>query len=603
MVLLVLGLVACGGRTRKPVMPDVPQSGNAEARSRFAEARTAFLRDGKSGEDFRQIVEEYPDDPIVPWAQLYAGIAAIKERKFEDAVAALESVLEATVPEALSARATMFLGIAKNYRGDAKGALPLLRRASGTYENEDEKTEHIAALAYATAVVEPPASLALFDQLSPRVNPTERVLLVARVEEVVAGLSDDIVRRAFDQLADRRGPALAVVASRLVVMAEQTGNVAEAQRMRAAAAPARQAVGLPQTIAIVGVGGSGGKAGLVGAVMPPGKSGDAAIAGLGLASGASGGGGVAAIEMRHAKDRDEAALAVEVLAKKDVIAVIGPIDSDSVDRAGARAEGLGVPMLSLTGRAEKTMSGRFVFHVRHSAEARARSLAKRALALGVKTFAVLSPEDNYGRSVGAAFADEVRKGGGSIVEQKSYPPDTKNFVPYAGKLGGKWQAVFVPEDARKLALIAPALSAKKMIPKPYTVTSARGGRPILLLSTAEELGGNFIADAARHSEGALLAPGFYPDPSDPAQKVFLDRFIASFGRVPGVLEAYAFDAAQLAAAAGTGGRASLAATLANGTTNGLTGAIKFDADHRRSDPGVLYTVVEDVGVYTIRVFK
>jgi hypothetical protein len=29
--------------------------------------------------------------------------------------------------------------------------------------------------------------------------------------------------------------------------------------------------------------------------------------------------------------------------------------------------------------------------------------------------------------------------------------------------------------------------------------------------------------------------------------------------------------------------------------------IKFDRDHRRADPGVTYTVVEDAGAYSIRV--
>jgi ABC-type branched-subunit amino acid transport system substrate-binding protein len=74
--------------------------------------------------------------------------------------------------------------------------------------------------------------------------------------------------------------------------------------------------------------------------------------------------------------------------------------------------------------------------------------------------------------------------------------------------------------------------------------------------------------------------------------------------VPGPTEAYAFDAAQLAAAAGGGGRQGLAATLATATLSGVTGAIKFDASHRRADPGVVYTVVEETaGVFAIRTVK
>ena len=103
--------------------------------------------------------------------------------------------------------------------------------------------------------------------------------------------------------------------------------------------------------------------------------------------------------------------------------------------------------------------------------------------------------------------------------------------------------------------------------------------------------------------GALLAPGFYPDAADPGAKAFVERFTAAYGRAPGPTEAYAYDAAQLVAAASGGGRNGIATTLSSSTLAGVTGAIKFDADHRRADPGVIYTVTEETGGFAIRVFK
>ena len=58
------------------------------------------------------------------------------------------------------------------------------------------------------------------------------------------------------------------------------------------------------------------------------------------------------------------------------------------------------------------------------------------------------------------------------------------------------------------------------------------GSPVLLLSTAEDLTSGYLTSAGRHSEGALLAPGFYPDNADPAHKPFVDRFVAAYGRAP-----------------------------------------------------------------------
>ncbi|MBC7976837.1 MAG: hypothetical protein H7138_17825, partial [Myxococcales bacterium] len=231
----LLVLAACPGRqTRRTLVPEVPTSGDASARSRFQDARAKFLRDGRDSGEFQRIAEEYPEDPIVPWAQLYAGIADVKARKIPDAIKALEEVIETRANPGLTARARLFLGIARNYAGDAPGALTLLRSGEQAVEDDADRTEYLAALAYATATAgEPPIrALSIFDQLYPRVTPTERAAAVARIEEVVAAAEPNLVKRAFDELPDRKGPSFAILASRLVVLAEQAGSTKEAQRMR-----------------------------------------------------------------------------------------------------------------------------------------------------------------------------------------------------------------------------------------------------------------------------------------------------------------------------------------------------------------------------------
>ncbi|HEY6173524.1 MAG TPA: hypothetical protein VIX73_03730, partial [Kofleriaceae bacterium] len=236
----ILVLAACPGRqTRRTLVPDVPTSGDAEARSRFQDARAKFLRDGKDTGEFARIVQEFPEDPIVPWAELYAGIADVKGRKFPDAVKQLTQAIDAKADPGLTARARLYLGIAKNYAGDPAGALALLGSNEQAIEDDDDRTEYLAALAYATAAAgDPPIrSLAVFDQLYPRVTPTERAAIVARIEEVIAAAPQSLVRRAFDELPDRKGPSFALLASRLAVLAEQAGNPQEAQRMRDIAVP------------------------------------------------------------------------------------------------------------------------------------------------------------------------------------------------------------------------------------------------------------------------------------------------------------------------------------------------------------------------------
>src|SRR5262249_20021467 len=245
----------------------------------------------------------------------------------------------------------------------------------------------------------------------------ERAAIVLRIEEVVGAADPNLVKRAFDELPDRKGPSFAVVASRLVALAEQSGNQQEAQRMREIAAPARAALGLPRGLEVQGATLAGGGGGLLGAVVPLGgksnRIAEAAVAGLGLAAGVGDGNAVAAVEVRAAGDGEAVGLAVEELARANVVAIIGPTDKDAVDAAGPRAESLGVPLLSLSGRAEKHAAWRTVFHIVHSGEARARALAQRALAKGIAKFAVLAPESGYGKALSAAFIDEIERRGRS----------------------------------------------------------------------------------------------------------------------------------------------------------------------------------------------
>ena len=607
---LVISLAGCPARqTRRTLVPDVPTSGDATARHRFQDARSQFERDGKDTGEFRRIAEQYPADPIAPFAQLYAGIADVKARNIPRAVKQLQEVVGTRADPGLTARAKLFLGIARNYAGDAPGALELLKGADHAVEDDADRTEYLAALAYATASAGEPAvrALPMFDQLYPRVTPTEQAAIVTRVQELVAAADPNLIRRAFDELPDRKGPSFAIVASRLVELAERAGNAQEAQRMREIAGPARVSLGLPRLVSGE-TAPAGAMTGVLGAVVPLGGKADrvavAVVAGLGLAAGVGDGKAVAAVEVRAADDGAAVGAAIDSLVHANVLAIIGPTDKDSVDAAGPRADAAGVPLISLTGRAEKLQTLRTVFHIVHSGEARSRALAQRALQKGVTKFAVLAPEGSYGKLLSAAFVDEVNKGGGKVISTVTYKPDTKSFPGVVGKLSGSWEAVFVPEEATTLALIAPALDATDTKPRPLGTKKIKGGgRPVLLLSTAENLSGAFLIDAGPHAEGALLAPGYYPDDQDPASKAFVDRFIAAFGRAPGAVGAYAFDAAQLAAAAGTGGRSGLAAELAKTQFVGLTGTIRFDADHRRADPGVLYTVVQDNGAFAIRIAK
>ncbi len=550
----------------------------------------------------------------MPLAEVYAGYAQIKAHKFGDADAQLTRALAGATDPGTRNKAQLFLGIAKNYEGDAASARTLLAAAGGIeapVENDDERGEYLGALAYATAAGDKPlASLAAFDRLWKLASPTEKAAMVARIEELCAAAPQDQLRAQWDHI-EHDGPSWALVGSQLAVRADQAGDASGAAKLRNEVGEVRGSLGLSRTITAAAVGGAPATttSGTIGAVIPLGtqnRIADAAVAGLGLAAGAASGSGIAAIEVRPAGDKAQGEQAVDRLASDHVIAIVGPIEGGIVDAAGARAEDLGLPMISLATAAEQRIRGRFIFHIRHSAEQRARILAKRALAKGIHTFAVFAPENGYGKAVAAAFGDAVQKGGGTITKTVTYAKDTKSFASKARELGTEgWQAVFVPDTADKLALAAPAIAASGNVPRAMPFPKkVLGGRPIMLLSTAEDLTNDFLTSAGRHAEGALFAPGFYPDDADPLAKPFIDKFVAAYNHVPGAGEAYAYDAAQLVVSGGAGDRNALAAAIAKGQLVGVTGTVSFDSDHHRSDNGVIYTVVEETGnVFAIRTAK
>lgn len=570
LLLFVLLLTGCPRQRRRTLVPSVPTSGDAVARDRFLEARERFLRDGSGQDEFAEIAREFPEDPIAPFANLYAGVAAVGNGDHAAAIQTLQVVVDTEGADpGLVIRAQLFLGIAWNATGDPARALPLLARGEKAIENDAERGLWIASTAAATAAVAPGDAAPWLEKYWAVATDAEKGWILATLEEVVG---------ALDTAND---PGLGEARATLVRLREKLGVPAPALEPGPVADDATP--------------------GQLGAVLPlDGKQSrvaEAAARGLAIAAGAHGGASAATIDIADATGADASAAAVSELADAGVIGIVGPIDGDSVDAAAARAEELGVPLVSLNPRAdERPTGGRHVFHAMHSAEQRARILARRAKAVGVERFAILAPDSGYGKAVATAFAEQVAVQGGTVVVRVDYENDTKSFAKKVKELDGKWQAVFVPEQADRLELIAPALAAAGLVPRaPGGKVGKKQGRAIVLLSTAEGMGPDYVRDAGRHTIGALLAPGFYPDRGDASIAAFVDRYEAAHGKAPTAVDAYAHDAAlAISVAAGREvSRSAVTRYLEAVEVEGATGTVRFGKDHRRSDDGVLFTVDDD----------
>ena len=260
---------------------------------------------------------------------------------------------------------------------------------------------------------------------------------------------------------------------------------------------------------------------------------------------------------------------------------------------------------------------------------RAATLAGQATRLGARRFAILGPDNAAGKRLREAFRKAVVEKGGSVVVESTYVPGATSFSAAIGPLKKvAFDAVFVPDSAERLALVAPALAVADLWPQPWAKVQAAGGgghgkagkggkvapppsapggstppvskaRPILLLSLASDVSPKLVDNAGRYVQGALLCPGFFANDSEPRARAFVEAYRTAYGRDPHATEAYAYDAVAtvrgvvLRGAKTRGDVVKVLGTPGTPMLQGLTGAVTFGPDHGRVDSPLVYVVDGD----------
>jgi ABC-type branched-subunit amino acid transport system substrate-binding protein len=396
-------------------------------------------------------------------------------------------------------------------------------------------------------------------------------------------------------------------------------------------------------------------AGTVGVAVPlTGKFkawGEAILQGVALAI--PEGGPVRVVAKDTRGEPDGAAEAVAQLAAEGAVAIVGGVTNAEAQRAAAAAQQEGVPLLSLS-KVEGVTEGRpYVFRLMLTARAQAQALAELAVGRrGLKQAVILYPEIPYGTELKGAFGAEVEARGGAVVRAIGYEGDRTNFAPMVKELVGRTQVekradwreiskviqkeiqdpyrrsralekarkelspivefdvIFVPDFARSVTLLAPALAAEDVVTacdpedlakiqkvSPWVV------KPVLLL------GGNgwddpaIVEKAGRYVECAVFVDGFFPASERPDTRRFVEAFQTIHARAPSILEASAHDAAAMIAAAmarGASGRKELRDALASQKPfPGATGEVVFDA---RGEPvrNLFFLTVEKGAIREMR---
>lgn len=154
--------------------------------------------------------------------------------------------------------------------------------------------------------------------------------------------------------------------------------------------------------------------------------GNAVLSGIKYAVDKHNASGLMKVELVVRDTRSEALAAIqaaqELCEDKDLIALIGELESDLTAAVAAVAQERGVPLIAPTASAQGiTEIGSYIFQLSPPLEVRARILAEYAIdGLGLKQFAILSEAGEYGRTMSRAFKQTAERLGGHVLVEKQY---------------------------------------------------------------------------------------------------------------------------------------------------------------------------------------
>ncbi|MGD9321562.1 MAG: penicillin-binding protein activator [Desulfobacteraceae bacterium] len=268
-------------------------------------------------------------------------------------------------------------------------------------------------------------------------------------------------------------------------------------------------------------------------------------------------------------ETENAVLAVEELAKEEkVMAIIGPLVSTPTLAAARKAQELGVPIITLTQKEGVTDEGDMVFRNFLTPSKEIQSILEKVVnELGLKRFAVLYPDNPYGRYFMNLFWDQAEELGGTIRAVESYKPEETDFAVQIKKMVGlyyprpvlvvqtymqiksaEWEneieerqpsdeepepivdfdALFLPGNPEQVALIAPQFPF-------YNIFDVR------LLGTSLWQSPELIKTAGDYLQGALFPSGFYTKSNASGVRDFVALYEENFESEPGLLAASGYD--------------------------------------------------------------
>jgi ABC-type branched-subunit amino acid transport system substrate-binding protein/TolA-binding protein len=255
-------------------------------------------------------------------------------------------------------------------------------------------------------------------------------------------------------------------------------------------------------------------------------------------------------------DEQIAVRGVQTLNNKNVSAIIGPMIA--CESAAREAQKKKVPVIVLSQKQGIPNLGDYVFRNFLTPQMQIDTIVPYAIEkMGARRFAILYPEDTYGKVFLELFQKKVIDYGEQIVFVGSYTSDQTDFGKTIKKLinhsnlftndanaeekelrsrkegvAADIDAVFIPDRYSTVGLIAPQLLF-------YDI------KDVLLLGTNLWHSERLIEMAGKYVHGALVPDAFYSGSNKNQTIDFIERYDKAYQKNPGFIEAVAYDTAMM----------------------------------------------------------
>lgn len=218
--------------------------------------------------------------------------------------------------------------------------------------------------------------------------------------------------------------------------------------------------------------------------------------------------------------------------------LVGPLFRDAVQGAANAAREGGVPLIAFS--TDRTVAGGGAYLISLTLEEDVRRIVDYAISRGLKNYALLAPENDYGRRVEVAMRKEVAARGGAFYTSQFYRRNERDAAAAARLLAQQLkttnvQAVLIADRGPVLRATGPAL-----------LIGGMDLSRVKLLGTSAWAGG----EADREP---TLAGGWYAGPDPALRANFEARYKDVFGRGPPPIASQAYDAMMVASAVAKGG--------------------------------------------------